>query len=201
MGIYKILRKVSCWLSTIRRIDASKYRYNDPRRYITINDCLSEPEVLKAYCENHPQAICLGGYGFFGCLIEGKKREEFIKYDFEKRLYVRADGRLVESNSTYCGRKIPKRIWQGKTLLENQIWNISGLGHPDLIDGNTVIEAKGGMPSIQKIKTAFGQLIFYKEHEPDINVAFLFPKVWLEAENLQTAFNILRKYGITFLPI
>jgi len=188
-------------MSQIRRIDASKYRYDDSRRYVTVKDCLSEPEVLKAYCETHPKAVCLGGYGYFGCCPEGNQREDFIRYDFEKKKYIRADGRVVSTDETYCGRKIPSRIWKGKRLLENQIWNRSGLGHPDLIDGNMVIEAKGGLPSLQKIKTAFGQLVFYKEHEPNISVAFLFPKVWLEAENLQTAFNILRKYGIILLRI
>jgi hypothetical protein len=188
-------------MSQIRRIDANKYRYDDPRRYITLKDCLSEPEVLKAYCENHPNAVCLGGYGYFGCLPEGKKREEFIKYDLGKKQYIRVDGKVIESDQTYCGRKIPSRVWKDKCLLENQIWNRSGLGHPDLIDGNLIIEAKGGLPSLQKIKTAFGQLVFYKEHEPSFEVAFLFPKVWLQAENLQNAFNILKKYEIALISI
>jgi hypothetical protein len=37
----------------IRRIGADRYRYDDPNRYITAKDCLSEPEVLKAYCEKN----------------------------------------------------------------------------------------------------------------------------------------------------
>lgn len=188
-------------MSQVRKMDAHKYHYNDSRRYITAKDCLTEPEVLKAYCESHPKAVCVGGYGFFGCLLEGKNREDFIKYDIERKRYVRSDGKPVETNETYCGRKIPHRVWKGKYLLENQFWNRSGLGHPDLVDGNIIIEAKGGLPSLQKIKTAFGQLIFYKEHEPNFNVAFLFPRVWLEAENLQTAFEILRKYQIALLPV
>jgi len=68
----------------------------------------------------------VGGYGFFGCLPEGKRREDLIKYD--------------------------------------------------LVDGNVIIEAEGESPSLEKIKTPFGQLIFYKEHEPSFNVAFLFPR-------------------------
>jgi hypothetical protein len=162
---------------------------------------LTEPEVLKAYCEKHPEAVCVGGYGYFGCLPEGKHREELINYDFEKKRYVRADGKTVETDETYCGRRIPSRVWKGKCLLENQIWNRSGFGHPDLVDGNIIIEAKGGLPSLQKIKTAFGQLIFYREHEPDSGIAFLFPRIWLEAENLQNAFEILKKYQIALVPV
>jgi hypothetical protein len=188
-------------LSQVRKINASKYHYDDSRRYITAKDCLTEPEVLKAYCESHPEAVCVGGYGFFGCMLEGKHREDFIKYDIEKKQYVRSDGRTIQTNETYCGRKIPQRVKKGKTYLENQFWNRSGLGHPDLVDGNVIIEAKGGLPSLQKIKTAFGQLIFYREHEPSLDVAFLFPKVWLEAENLQSAFEILRKYQIDLVPV
>lgn len=188
-------------MSQIRRIGASKYRYDDPRRYITLKDCLSEPEVLKAYCENHLKAVCLGGYGYFGCCPEGKNREKFVKYDLEKKHYIRTDGRIIEHDEAYCGRKIPSRVWKGKTYLENRIWAISRLGIPDLIDGNTIIEAKGGIPSLQKVKTAFGQLIFYREYEPSFNVAFLFPKIWLEAENLQNAFEILKKYQISLLSV
>ena len=188
-------------MSQIRRIDASKYRYDDPRRYITLKDCLSEPEVLKAYCETHPNAVCLGGYGYLGCCPEGKKREDFLKYDLDKKQYIRADGRIVSTDETYCGRKIPYRVWKGKKYLENRIWAIARLGIPDLIDGNMVIEAKGGLPSSQKIRTALGQLLFYREHEPSFNFGFLFPKIWLEAENLQNDFNVFSKYGIYLLPI
>jgi hypothetical protein len=188
-------------LSKVRKINVSKYKYDDSRRYITAKDCLTEPEVLKAYCKTHPEAVCVGGYGYFGCLPEGKHREELIKYDFEKKRYVRADGKIVETDETYCGRKIPNRVWKGKRYLENRVWAISRLGIPDLIDGNTIIEAKGGIPSLQKVKTAFGQLVFYKEHEPNFNIAFLFPKIWLEAENLQNAFGILKKYQIALVPV
>jgi hypothetical protein len=188
-------------LSQVRKKDASKYHYTDSRRYISAKDCLTEPEVLKAYCESHLEAVCLGGYGYFGCLPEGKNRKEFIKYDFETKTFRRADGKTVKTDETYCGRKIPNRIWKGRKYSENRIWAISGLGIPDLIDGRMIIEAKGGVPSLQKVKTAFGQLVFYREHEPSFNVAFLFPKVWLEAENLQTAFEILRKYKIALLPV
>jgi hypothetical protein len=185
----------------VRRIDASKYRYDDPRRYITLKDCLLEPEVLKAYCEDHPTAVCLGGYGYFGCCPKGKKREDFITYDLEKKQYVRADRRIIATDETYCGRKIPYRVWKGKQHLENQIWNRSGLGHPDLIDGTMVIEAKGGLPSSQKAHTALGQLLFYREHEPDLQFGFLFPRIWLEAENLQKHWNVFRRHGIVILPV
>jgi len=185
----------------IRRIDAGRYRYDDPRRYITARDCLSEPEVLKSYCENHPKAVCLGGYGYFGCCPEGKKREDFIKYNFEKKCYVRADGITVGLNETYCGRKIPSRIWKGKSYLETRIWAINKTGIPDLIDDNIVIEAKGGLPSIQKIHTALGQLLFYKEHESSFKLGFLFPKIWLEAENLRDNLDVFKKYGILLLLI
>lgn len=188
-------------MSRIRRIDASKFSYDDPKRYITAKDCLSESEILKSYCHNHPNAVCLGGYGYFGCCPEGENREDFIKYDFVKKCYVRTDGKFVNVDEAYCGRKIPNRVWKGKRYLENRIWAISRLGTPDLIDGNTIIEAKGGIPSLQKVKTAFGQLVFYKEHEPNFNVAFLFPKIWLEAENLQNAFEILNKYHIALIPV
>jgi hypothetical protein len=162
---------------------------------------LTEPEVLKAYCETHLEAVCVGGYGYFGCLPQGKRREELIRYDFEKKQYVRTNGKIIQTDETYCGRKIPNRVWKGKRYLENRIWTISRLGVPDLIDGNTIIEAKGGVPSLQKVKTAFGQLVFYKENEPRFNVAFLFPKIWLEAENLLNAFEIFKKYQITLLRV
>jgi hypothetical protein len=188
-------------LPQVRKKDASKYYRNDSRRYITDKDCLTEPEVLKAYCETHPEAVCVGGYGFFGCLSEGKHREDFIKFDFEKKRYVRSDGKVIETNETYCGKKIPTRVWKGRNYYENRIWSRSRLGIPDLIDGNMIIEAKGGLPSLQKIKTAFGQLVFYREQEPSFNAGFLFPKVWLEAEYIQIAFEVLRKHQITLLPV
>jgi hypothetical protein len=188
-------------MSTIRRLDANKYPYDDPRRYITAKDCLSEPEVLKAYCDKNSNAVCLGGYAFLGCRPEGKKRGDFIKNDLEKGHFVRSDGRIVNSDETYCGRKIPHRLWKGREYSENQIWNRAGLGHPDLVDEDMIIEAKGGLPSIQKIHTALGQLLFYKELGRTIRLGFLFPKVWLEAENLQHAFRILEKHGINLLQV
>jgi hypothetical protein len=192
------------WLSAmsqVRRIDCNKYPYDDPRRYVTAKDCLTEPEVLRVYCENHPEAVCLGGYFYFGCRPEEKKREDFVRYDKRTGITARVNGKILKHDETYCGRKIPRRVCKGKTYLENQIWNRSGLGHPDLIDGNIIIEAKGGIPSLQKVKTAFGQLVFYKEHESSFDVAFLFPKVWLEAENLQTAFSILKTHQIALIPV
>jgi len=188
-------------VSKIRRIGAGKYNYDDSRRYITVKDCLTEPEVLKSYCEIHPNAVCLGGYGYFGCCPEGKKREDFIKYDLEKKHYIRADGKIIKVDETYCGRSIPHRVWRGKKYVENRIWAIAGFGIPDLIDGNMVIEAKGGLPSYQKIRSALGQLLFYREHEPSFKLGFLFPRIWLEAEHLQTDFSVLGKYGITILPV
>jgi hypothetical protein len=192
-------------VSTIRRIDANKYRYDDPRRYITAKDCFSESEVLKAYCEKNAKAVCLGGYGFLGCCPEDKKREDFIKYDSELKRHVRADGKIVDNETycseTYCGRKIPNRLWKGREYSENQVWNRAGLGHPDLVDGDMIIEAKGGLPSVQKIHTALGQLLFYKELERTLRLGFLFPRIWLEAENLQNAFHVLEKYNINLLPV
>jgi hypothetical protein len=185
----------------IRRLDAKKYGYDDPRRYITAKDCLSEPEVLKAYCDTNPNAVCLGGYAFLGCRPGNKKTKAFIKYDLELKRYIRSDGRDVDSNEAYCGRKIPHHLWKGREYSENQVWNRAGLGHPDLVDGDTVIEAKGGLPSVQKVHTALGQLLFYRELEPKSRVGFLFPRVWLDAENLQNAFPILKKYGIHLLPV
>jgi len=108
-------------VSKIRRIGAGKYNYDDSRRYITVKDCLTEPEVLKSYCEIHPNAVCLGGYGYFGCCPEGKKREDFIKYDLEKKHYIRADGKIIKVDETYCGRSIPHRVWRGKKYVENRI--------------------------------------------------------------------------------
>jgi len=186
---------------TIRRVDANKHKYDDQRRYITTKDCLPEPEVIKSYCENHPTAICVGGYGYFGCKPVGRKREDFIKYDLQSRRYVRSDGRIVKPDETYCGRKMVIRSWKGKEYYENQIWNQSGLGHPDLVDGNIIIEAKGGLPSANKVRTALGQLLSYREREPHFKVGFLFPKIWLEAENLQKEFEVLRRHGIILLPI
>jgi hypothetical protein len=188
-------------MSRIRRIDASKFSYDDPKRYITAKDCLSEPEVLKSYCNNHPNAVCLGGYGYFGCCPEGKNREDFIKYDFVKKCYFRTDGKLINVDETYCGRKIPHRVWKGKEYIENRIWTIARLGIPDLKDGNRIIEAKGGLPSSQKIRIALGQLLFYREHESRFELGFLFPKIWLQAENLQNDFNVFRKYEISILTV
>lgn len=157
--------------------------------------------MLKSYCDKHPNAVCLGGYGYFGCCSERKNRGDFIKYDFEKKRYIRKDGKIIEVDETYCGRKIPHRFWKDKIYIENRIWAIAGLGIPDLLDGILVIEAKGGLPSSQKVRTALGQLLFYREHEPNFNLGFLFPKIWLEAENLQNDFSIFGKYRITLMPI
>jgi hypothetical protein len=189
-------------LSTIRRVNGDKYRYDDPRRYITAKDCLSEPEVLEVYCEKNPKTVCVGGYGFYGCCPEDKKREDFIKYDLQSHArYVRSDGKIIRSNETYCGRNIPARIWKGRKYWENQIWSKARLGRPDLVDGGIFIEAKGGLPSISKIHNALGQLLFYKENDPNFRLGFLFPKIWMEAENMRSAFDVLKKYKIELLPV
>lgn len=93
------------------------------------------------------------------------------------------------------------RSWKGKEYYENQNLNQSGLGHPDLVDGNIIIEAKGGSPSANKVRTALGQLLSYREQEPHFKVDFLFPKIWLEAENLQKEFEVMKKHDIALLPI
>jgi hypothetical protein len=156
---------------------------------------------LKAYCDRNPNAVCLGGYAYLGCRPKGKKTEDFVKYNLAQKNWVRSDGKVVHHNQTYCGRKIPRHHWRGKDVLENRIWSTAGLGIPDLIDGDMIIEAKGGLPSSQKIHTALGQLLFYKELGRTLRLGFVFPKVWLEAENLRRAFAILEKHGINLLPV
>jgi hypothetical protein len=64
-----------------------------------------------------------------------------------------------------------------------------------------IIEARGGLPSITKIHTALGQLLFYRQLGRRMRLGFLFPKVWLEAENLQHAFHVFEKYGINLLQV
>jgi hypothetical protein len=96
-------------VTTIRRIDAGKYHYDDPRKYLTAMDCPSQPDVLRAYHEKHPKAVCVGGYGYFGCCPGGKKREDFVRYDFDSHRYVRSDGKTIQFDETYCGRKMPHR--------------------------------------------------------------------------------------------
>jgi hypothetical protein len=138
-------------MATVRKVGAEKYHYTDPRRYITPKDCPNETEVIRLYCVSHPDAVCVGGYAYFGCRPKGMKRENFVKSDLENRQYVRADQKIVHVNETYCGRKLPIRLWRGKQYYENQIWNRSDLGHPDLVDCEVIIEAKGGMPSATKV--------------------------------------------------
>jgi hypothetical protein len=186
-------------MATVRRVDANKYKYDDPKRYISSKDCLQEPQVIKLYCESHRNAVCVGGYGYFGCRLADQKREDYIKYDLQTKQYVRTDGKIVKVDETYCGRKIPSRSWKGKQYYENQIWNRCGLGHPDLVDGNMIIEAKGGLPSANKVRTALGQLLSYRELEPSFKAGFLFPKMWLEAESLQSEFKVFEKHGILLL--
>jgi hypothetical protein len=136
-----------------------------------------------------------------GCRPEGRKKEEFIKYDFEKKCYVRQDGTLVAEDETYCGRKIPRRTWNGRELTENRIWTLAHLGQPDLIDGDLVIEAKGGLPSLSKLHTALGQLMMYQQHEPTFRYGLLFPAIWQQAENLQTALGVFTKQGFVLVPL
>lgn len=158
-------------------------------------DCLQEPQVIKLYCESHRNAVCVGGYGHFGCRPD-QKREDYIKYDLQAHQYVGSDRKIVKVGETYCGRKIPSRSWKGKQYYENHIWNRSGLGHPGLVDGNLIVEAKGGLPSTNKVRTLLGQLSSYVELEPSFKAGFLFPKFWLEAKSLQTEFKVFEKHGI-----
>ena len=185
----------------IRRVDASKYRWDDPHRYIDLKDCPSEPELIKAYCDSHPRSACLGGYGYMGCRPLGRKREEFVKYDFERKCFVRADGTMMAVDETYCGRKIPSRVWKGKEYSESRIWAMAGLGQPDMIDGDLIIEAKGGLPSLSKAHTALGQLMMYREHEPSFRYGFLFPAIWLQAENVQRAFSLFSEERFEMIPL
>ena len=186
--------------ATIRRIDSNQYAWNDSRRYITSKDCPSEPELIKAYCDSHPRSACLGGYGFMGCRPVGRKREEFVRYDSERRSYIRLDGTLMAPDETYCGRKIPSRTWRGQEYLENRIWAMARLGQPDMIDGDLIIEAKGGLPSLSKAHTALGQLMMYREHEPGFRYGFLFPVIWYQAANVQQAFPLFTKQGFELIP-
>lgn len=64
-----------------------------------------------------------------------------------------------------------------------------------------IIEAKGGLPSVQKMHTALGQLLFHRELERTLKLGFLFPRVCLEPENLQNGFHILEKYSIKLLLV
>jgi hypothetical protein len=187
-------------LLKVRRIDASKYHWSDPQRYIDAKDCPTEPELIKAYCERHKRAACLGGYGYMGCRPQGRRVKEFIRYDLKKECFVRTDGTLVKIDETYCGRKIPSRVWHGKKLLENQIWNRAGLGHPDMIDGDLIIEAKGGVPSLSKARAALAQLMTYQKHEAHFRYGFLFPEIWLHAEDLQNILPLFRTRGLLLIP-
>jgi hypothetical protein len=175
---------------------------NDPSKhigYLSSKDCLTEPEIIKKYCETHPQAICIGGYAHMGCRPEKSKREEFITYDLTKGCYLKSDGTVILTHQTYCGRKIPSRIWQGKEYQENQIWNQAGLGMPDLRDGDIIIEAKGGISTLSKVHTALGQLLLYKAHDPHLKLGF--PEIWLQAQSIQRALNVLTENGVTLIPI
>ena len=170
--------------------------------YLHKNKIPQEWEIIKRYCDLHPKAVCIGGYGFMGCLPKSSKREDFIDYDFEKGKYIRSDGIEVETDETYCKRKIPKRVsrW-GKKLYENQIWNRDRLGRPDLIDGKLIIEAKGGLPTISKLHSVLGQLLFYKETGGGFELGFIYPKAWHDREDVERCFDILKKYGIKLIPI
>ncbi|MCX6685070.1 MAG: hypothetical protein NTV10_00215 [Methanoregula sp.] len=170
-------------------------------KYISTKDCLSEPELIKAYCALHSQAACIGGYAHMGCRPEKSRLEQFIKYDCTKGCYVKADGTTVPSDETYCGRKIPSRTWNGKMYKENQIWNLARLGMPDLKDHDMIIEAKGGLPTLSKVHTALGQLLMYRAHDPNLKLGFLFPKIWLQAECIQIALSVVQGNGITLIPL
>jgi hypothetical protein len=90
--------------------------------------------------------------------------------------------------------------WKGRNIMRTKSGIKADL-HPDLVGGNVIIEAKGGLPSANKVRTALGQLLSYREHEPYFKVGFLFPKIWLEAEDLQKEFEVLRKHDIILLPL
>jgi hypothetical protein len=182
----------------IRRKTSSRRGKNE---YITLEDCPSEPDIIKAYCDSHSQAFCIGGYTHMGCRPEKSKREQFIKYDLESGQYKRSDGTVIPTTGTYCGRPLLTRIINGRSFSENQIWNRAGLGMPDLRDGNTLIEAKGGLPTISKVHTALGQLLMYRAHDPDLKMGFLFPKIWMEAESIQRALQVVTEHGIILIPI
>ena len=57
----------------VRRIDASKYDYEDERRYISLKDCPTEPEVVKAYCDTHPSAVCWVGMDISDAYLKGER--------------------------------------------------------------------------------------------------------------------------------
>ena len=98
------------WMSKVRRIDAKRYAYDNPDRYMASKDCMTEPEVLKSYYDGNPNAICLGGYGYFGCCPSGRRKTGFIRYDLDRKQYVRPDGKITSVSQTYCGRRIPRRV-------------------------------------------------------------------------------------------
>jgi hypothetical protein len=103
-------------------------------------------------------------------------------------------------NETYCGRAIPTRLWRGKEYVESRIWSMAGLGQPDMIEGDLIIEAKGGLPSLSKAHTALGQLMMYREHQPSFRYGFLFPEIWLQAANVQHAFPLFTKQSFELIP-
>jgi hypothetical protein len=170
-------------------------------KYISREDCPSEPELIKVYCETHPKAVCIGGYAHMGCRPEKSRLEQFIKYDLSGGCYVRSDGITVPSDETYCRRKVPSRIWNGKMHHENQIWNRARLGMPDLRDEDIIIEAKGGLPTLSKVHTALGQLLLYHAHDPNLKLGFLFPEIWLRAESIEKALSVVQGNGITLIPL
>ena len=108
---------------------------------------------------------------------------------------------MIAVDETYCGRKIPSRVWKGKEYLESRIWAMAGLGQPDMIDGDLILEAKGGLPSLSKAHTALGQLMMYREHEPSFRYGFLFPAIWLQAGNVQRAFSLFRQERFEMIPL
>ena len=137
-----------------------------------------------------------------GCKPAGSKTEDFIHYNLGTGTYTRVDRIVVNTNETYCKRKIPTRVsrW-GKASLENQIWNQDKLGRPDLIDGKLIIEAKGGSPTISKFHSVLGQLLFYKETGSNFELGFIYPKAWHDRKSIDACFDVLRKYGIQLIPI
>ena len=89
-------------------------------KYVIADDCPSESEIIKAYCELHPTAVCIGGYAHMGCRPEKTRIEQFIKYDLDAGHFVRSDSKVVSIDETYCGRKVPDRMWNGRLHHENR---------------------------------------------------------------------------------
>jgi hypothetical protein len=172
------------------------------RGYLHKDKTPQEWEIIIKFCGLHPEAVCVGGCCFMGCRPKGSKNKDFIHYNIENGKYIRSNGVEVEIDETYCKRKIPKRVsrWE-KALYENQIWSRDRIGRPDLIDGKLIIEAKSGLPTIQKFHSVLGQLLFYQETDSRFELGFIYPKAWHDREDIEVCFDVLKRYGIKLIPI